>query len=95
MGSMEMNIDPRLQEDESTTEATEELLKVQVDPNEPSRVVKIGKCLKSELVEQLLEFLKKNQDVFEWTHADIVGIHPDVMCHQFDIDPQAKRICQK
>ena len=37
---------------------------VYVDPKEPSRVVKVGKCLRSELVEQLVEFLKRNQDVF-------------------------------
>ena len=70
-------------------------MEVQVDPNEPSRVVKIGKCLSNELVEQLLEFLKKNQDVFAWTHVEMIGIHPDVMCHQLNTDPQAKLVCQK
>ena len=43
-----MNIDPYLQEDESTIGPTKELVEVQVDPNEPSRVAKIGKCLKSD-----------------------------------------------
>ena len=90
-----MNIDPYLQEDESTIGPTKELVEVQVDPNEPSRVVKIGKCLKSEQAEQLVEILRKNQDVFAWTHADMVGIHPDVMCHQLNIDPQAKPVHQK
>ena len=37
-GLMETNIDPHLQEDESTVGPVEELVDVQVDPNEPSRV---------------------------------------------------------
>ena len=45
-GSMKTNIDPRLQKDESTAGLVEELIKIQVDPSEPSRVVKIGKGLK-------------------------------------------------
>ena len=57
--------------------------------------MKIGKCLSSELAEHLVEFLKKNQDVFAWTHTDMVGIHPGVMCHWLNIDSQAKIVCQK
>ena len=46
---MDTNIDHLLQEDESTTRPVEELTEIQVDPNEPCRVVKIGKGLKKEL----------------------------------------------
>ena len=42
-GPMETNINPYLQEDKSTVRLVEELIKIQVDPNEPSRVVKIDK----------------------------------------------------
>ena len=35
-GPMETNIDPRLQEDESTTGLIEELIEIQVDLNKPS-----------------------------------------------------------
>ena len=48
---METNIDPCLQEDESTTWPLEELTEIQVDPNKPSLVVKIGKGLKKELAQ--------------------------------------------
>ena len=57
---METNIDPHLQKDESTAGPMEELTKIQVDPNEPSRVVKIGKGLKKELAQQLEELLSIN-----------------------------------
>ena len=46
-------------------------------------------------VQQLVEFLKKNQDVFSWIRVDMVGIHPDVMCHQLNIDPHARPVLQK
>ena len=65
----------------------EELTEVQVDSNEPSHVVKICKGLKKELAQQFAKFLSLNQDVFVWTHADMVGIHPEVMCHLLNIDP--------
>ena len=48
---METNIDLRLQEDESTVVAVEKQTEIQVDPNEPSRFVKIGKGLKKELAQ--------------------------------------------
>ena len=54
---MEINIDPRLQEDESTVGPIEEPNEVQVDPSEPSRVVKICKGLQEKLVQQRTKFL--------------------------------------
>ena len=50
-GPMETNIDPCLQEDESTTGPVEELVNIQVDPNEPSCVVQIDKRLNKELAQ--------------------------------------------
>ena len=50
-GSMETNIDPRLQEDESTAGLVEELVDVQVDPNKPSHIIKIGEGLSKELAQ--------------------------------------------
>ena len=38
-GPMETNIDPHLQEDESTVGPVEELIKIQMDSNKPSHVV--------------------------------------------------------
>ena len=66
-----------------------------MDPIKPNRIVKISKGLKGELVHQLTEFLCQNQDVFAWTHADMVRIHPEIMCHWLNIDPLAKPVRQK
>ena len=62
---METNVDPYLQKDESTAGPVKELTEIQVDPNEPSRVVKIDKGLKTELAQQFADFLSLNQDVFK------------------------------
>ena len=92
-GPMETNIDPHLQEEESIVGPIEELIEVSGDPSEPSCVVKIGKWLKGELAKQLTEFLCQNQDIFAWTHAHMVGIHLEIMCHRLNIDLQAKPVC--
>ena len=94
-GLMETNIDPRLQEEESTAGPIEELAEIQVDPKELSRVVKIDKGLNSKLTQNLASFLHKNQDVFAGTHANMVGIHLGIMCHRLNIDPLAKPVRQK
>ena len=47
-GTIETNIDPYFQEEESMARPIEELIKVQMDPNTPSQVVKISKRLRSE-----------------------------------------------
>ena len=33
--------------------------------------------------------------MFAWTHADMVGVHPEVICHLLNIDPQTKPMSQK
>ena len=73
----------------------EELTEIQVDPNEPSCAVKIGKGLKKKLAQLFTEFLSLNRDMFAWAHTNLVGIHPEVMCHWLTIDPQAKPERQK
>ena len=55
-GLMDTNIDLYLQKEESTTRPVEELVDIQVDPNEPSCVIKIGKGLSKELAQLLTEF---------------------------------------
>ena len=90
-GPIETNID----EDESTAGPVKKLTEIEVDPNKPSSIVKIGKGLKKELAQQLAKFLSLNQDVFAWTHTDMVRIHPEVMYHRLNIDLQAKLVHQK
>ena len=65
---------------------SEELEEVLIDENDPTRRVKIGKKLKAEVRAQLIEFLRRNQDVFAWSHKDMVGISPTVISHVLNVD---------
>ena len=52
--------------------------------------------LASPLVRQALEtFLKKNQNVFAWSHEDMLGINPSVMVHRLNVSPTFSPIRQK
>jgi hypothetical protein len=47
------------------------------------------------LKESMIKFLKNNSDVFAWTHEDMPGIDPSVICHRLNIDPSIRPIKQK
>jgi hypothetical protein len=42
-----------------------------------------------------VEFLKSNIDVFAWTHEDMLGIDPSVICHKLNVDTSMRPIKQK
>ena len=37
--------------------------------------------------EELVEFLKRNIDVFAWDSCDAPGIDPAFICHHFNVNP--------
>ncbi|KAL0391200.1 UNVERIFIED_CONTAM: Transposon Ty3-G Gag-Pol polyprotein [Sesamum calycinum] len=45
--------------------------------------------------EHLIQFLKKNKEVFAWTMTDLHGISPDVITHKLSVNPSAKPVKQK
>jgi hypothetical protein len=74
-------------------EPNEDLVEVAIDG--PDRVVRIGSQLSEGLKTELSEFLKKNLDVFAWSHEDMPGIDPAIISHRLNIDPAAKPVKQK
>ncbi|XP_024023052.1 uncharacterized protein LOC112092086 [Morus notabilis] len=80
------DIDPRVTE-ETWSQPIEQLAEVQVDHGESMMVLKIGYDMSPALKIKVEEFLKKNLDVFTWTHADMEGIDSLVMCHALNVDP--------
>ena len=79
-------INPRSPDDEATIGPIEDLVNLPIDDNEPSKVLKLGKNLSDELREAILAFLKQNLDMCAWTHYDMEGINPEIMCHRLNID---------
>lgn len=55
-------------------------MEIVVDTEDCTKVLHIGTRLKP----------KKLLEVFAWSHAYMVGINPDVMCHCLNIDLKKK-----
>ena len=75
--------------------AAKDTISISVEAHNPSLVLKIGSHLNPVISYSLISFLKVNLDVFAWSHTDMVGIDPKVMCHRLNIDPNKKRVIQK
>lgn len=91
----DFDLDPRMPLPTQKTGPAEDTLSIEIDPSNPEKVLKIGSQLKPDLQKMLTEFLKNNLDVFAWSHADMVGIDPRVMCHRLNIDHTKKGTRQK
>ena len=55
----------------------------------------VGTELTEELRSALVEFLKKNNDVFAWSQGNVLGIDPQVAVHKLFTDPNHPLVCQK
>ena len=92
---VDIDIDSRMPEYVERAGAAEDTISIPVDKDDPARILKIGSHLNPETRDALVSFLKANLDVFSWSHADMVGIDPEVMCHRLNINPNKKGIRQK
>ncbi|XP_038713399.1 uncharacterized protein LOC120007270 [Tripterygium wilfordii] len=73
----------------------EELDDIQIHPDYPNHKVQIGAHLEYDIRAKLIEFLTENQDCFAWSHADMVGIDPEVVVHRLRVDPNHEPVRQK
>ena len=53
---------------------------------DPSKTTKVGKDLQPSLKDKLVKFLKKNLDVFAWSHEDMPRIDRNVIEHCLNVD---------
>ena len=82
--------DPRDQRDKMSS--VEDIVQIVLDPELPDRLVGIGSLLEPELWEDLVRFLRQNQNVFAWSHEDMPGIDPQIMSHRLNVDPGARPV---
>ena len=72
-----------------------ELEEISLDESRPKRTTRLG-TLASPLARQdLVAFLRMNQDVFAWSHEDMPGIDPSVIVHRLNVNPASLPIRQK
>ena len=66
-----------------------------IDDLGTARRVKIGTSLSPEIREAIIACLRRNRDVFAWSHSDMKGVDPDLMCHRLNVDPRISARRQK
>jgi hypothetical protein len=57
--------------------------------------VYIGSQLPQSMKEDLVAFLRRNNDVFAWSHEDMPGIDPSVIVHKLNVDPNYCHVKQR
>ena len=51
------------------------------------RPIRIGTLASVMVCQVFITFLKDNQDVFAWSHEDMLGIDPSVIVHRLNVLP--------
>ena len=67
--------------EEEPVKIAKDLEDVELVKGDPSKVTKVGGELDPLIKEKIVEFLKKNLDIFTWTHEDMPGINGKVIEH--------------
>ena len=83
-----MNIEER----RIVAEPTKALEDIPLDEDDPGKSTKIGADLKGNIKKGLIHFLRKNIDVFTWSHEDMPGIDPSVITHCLNVHPSSKPV---
>ena len=81
--------------EEKSPKPMEEVKNIELVEGDPSKTTKVGKDLQPSLKGELVKFLKKNLDIFAWSHEDLPRIDRDVIEHCLNVDPMKKPIQQK
>ncbi|KAG5556294.1 hypothetical protein RHGRI_006788 [Rhododendron griersonianum] len=74
--------------------AVEDLVRVAVN-EDGTRSFLIGSALDEVEKIQMIEFLKRNMEVFAWTPYEMPGVSPDVIKHSLNVDPARRPVVQK
>jgi hypothetical protein len=62
---------------------------------DPRKKVRIGSQLPQLVKEDLVAFLRRNSDVFAWSHEDMPGIDPSVFIHKLNVDLNHRPVKQR
>ena len=79
----------------TVAELVEELEEVILDESRPGRTTKMGTLASPTIRQDLAGFLRMNQDVFAWSHEDMLGIDPSIIVHRLNVNPKSPPVRQK
>ncbi|XP_022857913.1 uncharacterized protein LOC111378860 [Olea europaea var. sylvestris] len=66
-------------------EPVEELERVQICADDPSKELKVGRELHPSTRSEIVAFLRQNLDIFAWNHRDMRGIDPKIASHKLQV----------
>ena len=72
--------------EEKNLEMIEALETVELVRGEPTKVTNVGANLSPNMKKGIMEFLKRNLDVFSWSHEDMPSILENVIQHRLNVD---------
>ena len=55
--------------------------------NDLEKFFQVGVQLPPQEKQKLIEFLRKNVDVFVWNTYEALGVDPDFICHHLNVNP--------
>ena len=84
-----------IEEQQTVAEPVEGLEEILLDNSRPERKTRICTLASPPIRQALMTFLRKNQDVFTWSHEDMLGIDPSIMVHRLNMSPSFPLIHQK
>ena len=84
-----------ISEQRTVAEPVEELEEVALDESRPGRTTRMGTMASQTVRQDLANFLKRNQDIFAWSHEDMPGIDPSVIVHRLHVNPDTPPVRQK
>ena len=64
----------------------EDLEKIVVD-DDPEKFFQVGAQLPPQENEELIEFLKRNIDMFAWNAYEALGVDPSFICYHLNVNP--------
>ena len=72
---------------QTIAEPVEELEEVMLDESRPGRTTRMGTMASPTVRQDLANFLRRNQDIFAWSHEDMPGIDPSEIVHRLNVNP--------
>jgi len=81
--------------EEKNPETIEALETVELVGGRPMKVTNVGENLSPDMKKRIVEFLKRNLDVFSWSHKGMPGILENFIQHRLNVDPGKKPIQQR
>ena len=81
-----------IEEKKMVAEPIEVLEDIFLDEENPERCTRVRADLEEKVKKDLVRFLRKNIDVFAWSHEDMLGIDPSVITHRLNVYPSSKPI---